>query len=88
MLSLVFLVGSQHHCVFAQEADDPLVKVKANTDKGLKIIKGPIATFGGAVVLLGGVAGLLRGNYQLAVSCAVAYAALLFLNNSSTGRGN
>ncbi len=80
-LSFILLLGS-HQVVFAQQAPpDPLVAVTANTDKGLRIIKGPVATFGGAVVLLGGVAGLLRGHYQLAVSCAVAYVALMFLNN-------
>ncbi len=83
VLSLVFLIGLQHRHVFAQSVD-PLEIVQQNTDKGLEIIRGPIATFGGAVVLLGGVAGLLRGHYHLAVSCAVAYAALMFLNNTNT----
>ncbi len=85
MLSLIFIVGSNHHYVLADTttATDPLQAVTTNTDKALSILKGPVAKFGGAVVLLAGVAGLLRGHYQLAISCAVAYAALMFLNNNN-----
>lgn len=81
ILSGIFLVGSCYGALAQQSTKDPVTIVEENANKGLDIIKGPIAKFGGAVVLLGGVAGLLRGHYQLAISCAAAYAALMFLNN-------
>ena len=81
LLSLIIMF-SFSHCALAETSVDPLQAVTRNTDKALAILKGPIAKVGGAVVLLGGVIGLLRGNYQLALCCAIAYAALMFLNNN------
>ncbi len=75
-----FVFAGGHDLAFAQNQVDPLAVVTENTDKVSQILKGPIFTLGGAVILLVGVAGLLRGRYKLAVSCAIAYAALLFLN--------
>ena len=77
LLTFIVLTGCDN--AFAQQVN-PNAVVTENADVALTILKGPIAKIGGAIILLVGVAGLLRGRYQLAVSCAVAYAALLFLN--------
>ncbi len=76
---LAFVVFTGCDNAFAQQVD-PNAVVTENTTVALTILKGPVARIGGAIVLLVGVAALLRGRYQVSVSCAVAYAALLFLN--------
>ena len=43
------------------------------------IFKGPIAKILAALILMGGVAALLRGRHKLAVSCGLAFIILLFL---------
>ncbi len=43
------------------------------------LLKGPIAKILGAIVLLGGVAALLRGRHHIAIACAAAFIVLLFL---------
>ncbi len=60
-------------------ADDPEQTVTDFSQKTVLILKGPIAKLLGAVILLTGVASLLRGRHKLAISCAVAFVMLLFL---------
>ena len=68
--------------VWAQQAStggEPMTVVTDYSTQMLTILKGPIAKILSAVVLLGGVGGLLRGRHKLAVSCAVGFVVLLFL---------
>lgn len=60
-------------------ADDPEQTATEFSQKALTILKGPIAKLLGAVILLAGVASLLRGRHKIAISCAVAFVMLLFL---------
>lgn len=60
-------------------ADDPQQVVDDFSQKSILMLKGPIAKLLGAVILLTGVASLLRGRHKLAMSCAVAFVMLLFL---------
>ena len=60
-------------------ADDPEQVVGDFSSKAILILKGPIAKLLGAVILLTGVASLLRGRHKLAISCAIAFVMLLFL---------
>ncbi len=60
-------------------ADDPLGVANDFSTQSINILKGPIAKILGAVILLTGVASLLRGRHKLALSCAVAFIMLLFL---------
>jgi type IV secretory pathway VirB2 component (pilin) len=45
----------------------------------IAIIKGPVLKLLAAVILLVGIAGLLRGRNKLALSCGMAFLLLLFL---------
>jgi type IV secretory pathway VirB2 component (pilin) len=77
IFTLLLLVGFQD-AVFAQSVDPEQV-VTENTDKMINILKGPIAKVLTAIILLAGVASLLRGRYKIALSCGVAFVVLLFL---------
>lgn len=58
---------------------DPLDASKEFSDKMMEIVQGPVLKILAAVVLLVGIAGLLRGRHRLAVSCALAFILILFL---------
>lgn len=60
-------------------ADDPEKTVQEFSEKSVLMLKGPIAKLLGVVILLSGVASLLRGRYKLAIASAVAFVMLLFL---------
>ncbi len=60
-------------------ADDPLTTSTEFSDKMLAIVKGPASKLLGAVILLIGIASLLRGSYKVAVACFVAFLLILFL---------
>lgn len=59
--------------------DDPLNAADDFSKKVLDIVQGPVLKMLAAVVLLVGIAGLLRGRYKLALSCAMAFLLILFL---------
>jgi type IV secretory pathway VirB2 component (pilin) len=58
---------------------DPLEVSNDFSTKMLDIVKGPVLKLLAAVVLLVGIAGLLRGRHKLAISCGVAFILILFL---------
>ena len=58
---------------------DPLAATNDFSNRMLDIVKGPVLKILAAVVLLVGVAGLLRGRHKLAISCGLAFLLLLFL---------
>ncbi|MBI4309630.1 MAG: hypothetical protein HY591_04795 [Candidatus Omnitrophica bacterium] len=60
-------------------AQAPEEVVNSFSTRMIDILKGPIAKVLGAVILLAGVASLLRGRHKLAVSCGLAFIVLLFL---------
>ena len=77
LLSFLLLISLQHP-VFSQ-AEDPEQVVSQNADKIITILKGPVSKLLAAIILLAGVAGLLRGRHKIALSCGVAFVVLLFL---------
>ena len=58
---------------------EPLSVVTDFATQMIAILKGPIAKVLAALILLAGVAGLLRGRHKLALSCGAAFVILLFL---------
>ena len=74
MGSVVFLIW-----VSDALAQTPEEVVNSFSTRMIDILKGPIAKILGAVILLAGVASLLRGRHKLAISCALAFIVLLFL---------
>ncbi len=60
-------------------ADDPQKVSEDFSTRVLTIVQGPVLKVLAAIVLLVGVAGLLRGRHQLAISCGLAFLLLLFL---------
>ena len=62
--------------VFAQTPEDV---VNGFSTRMIEILKGPIVKILGALILLAGVASLLRGRHKLAISCGAAFIILLFL---------
>src|SRR5258706_235095 len=58
---------------------DPLEATNDFSEKVLSIVQGPLLKIMAAVVLMVGVAGLLRGKHKLAISCGAAFLLLLFL---------
>jgi hypothetical protein len=58
---------------------DPLKVTDDFSGRVLAIIQGPVIKLLAAVVLLVGVAGLLRGRHKVAISCGMAFLLLLFL---------
>ena len=58
---------------------DPVAVVSDFSMQMIAILKGPIAKILAALILLAGVAGLLRGRHKLALSCGAAFVILLFL---------
>lgn len=73
---MLFLSASQ---VFAEDAQDVVTATNDFSTKMLTIFKGPLVKILAGIVLFVGVGGLLRGRYQVAVSCGVAFVLLLFL---------
>ncbi len=60
-------------------AQTPEEVVGSFSTRMVDILKGPIVKILGALILLAGVASLLRGRHKTALSCAVAFVILLFL---------
>ena len=56
-----------------QSTGDPLAVTSEFSTKMVDILKGPIAKILAALVLLAGIAGLLRGRHKLALSCGAAF---------------
>ena len=74
---ILFIRSSQ---VWAKDStDDPLAVSNDFSTRMLSIVQGPVLKVLAAVVLLAGVAGLLRGRHKLAISCGLAFLLLLFL---------
>ena len=65
--------------VWAESAGDPQADVERYSTKMIAILKGPIAKVLAVVILLACVGALLRGRHKLAISCAIAFIVLLFL---------
>ena len=74
MLSVVFLMWISN--VFA---DDPKEVMTNFSTQMVDILKGPITKILAALILMGGVAALLRGRHRIAISCGLAFIILLFL---------
>ena len=64
---------------FAQADIDPNAVVVENANKMIQILQGPVTKLLAAIILLAGVAGLLRGRHKIALSCGIAFVVLLFL---------
>ena len=60
-------------------AQDPVAATNDFSSKMLTIFKGPVVKVLAGMILFAGVAGLLRGRHQVAVSCGIAFILLLFL---------
>ena len=61
-------------------ADDaPESAVSGFSQRMVSLVNGPVAKVLGVVILLVGVASLLRGRHAVAMSCGVAFVVLLFL---------
>ena len=65
--------------VLAQSAQTPEQAATDFSNKAITILRGPIAKVLGVVILITGVASLLRGRHKLAISCALAFVLLLFM---------
>ena len=80
MMLMLFINAS---CALAQSTSGGIQDVGTATDNFsttiLAIFKGPLVKIVACVVLFAGVAGLLRGKHQVAVSCGVAFILLLCL---------
>lgn len=60
-------------------ADTPEQVVNDFSTRSIEMLKGPVAKLLGAVILLAGVASLLRGRHKMAICCGIAFVMLLFL---------
>lgn len=76
LLGICFLATS----AYADSVEgDPVGTVNEFSEQIVLLLKGPITKILGAIVLLGGVAGLLRGRHHIAIACGAAFIVLLFL---------
>ena len=74
------ILGSWTSNVFAQIADGaPETAVSGFSQRMVAMVNGPVAKLLGVVILLVGVASLLRGRHAVAMSCGVGFVVLLFL---------
>jgi type IV secretory pathway VirB2 component (pilin) len=76
---LIVLINSMQAWAATDKTDDPLIVTNDFSTRMLAIIQGPVLKVLAAVVLLVGVAGLLRGRHKVALACGVAFLLLLFL---------
>ena len=82
ILMMVFIQSSRALAQSTTGGDttgDPLEVSNQFSEKVISIVKGPVLKVLAAVVLLVGVASLLRGRHKLALSCGVAFVLILFL---------
>ena len=85
MLMLMVMNG----LVYAQSSDQAVAAVGSFSDDLVKLLQGPVVKVVGALVLLGGVAALLRGKQQIALAIGLAVITVLILSISlSSGLRN
>jgi predicted Co/Zn/Cd cation transporter (cation efflux family) len=79
IIALVNLWLMQGYNAWAQNTADPFQASDDFSKQMLLIIQGPLLKLLAGIVLLVGIAGLLRGRHRLAISCAMAFILILFL---------
>jgi len=76
---ILLITSLQVWAASTSSTDDPQKVTEDFSTRMLAIVQGPVLKVLAAVVLLVGVAGLLRGRHKLAISCGLAFLLLLFL---------
>ncbi len=77
--SVIFLTWIQNVLADTAGSGDPKGVMTDFSTQMVDILKGPITKILAALILMGGVAALLRGRHKIAVSCGLAFIILLFL---------
>ena len=73
----VFLLNSLGS-LWAQQASEAETDMTNFSEKVINILKGPIVKVLGVVILVVGIASLLRGRHQIAITCFVGFTMVLF----------